>query len=117
MPVFERNLLSGGAENRAGIVDQDIHAAKFIFDLREKVLGAGGGGEVSAKSGSVSANLRCCFRRSPAVAVACDRRSRLRKPNGNRGAQTAGRARDQGYFVIQPEAVENIRRCIWHGLG
>ena len=41
--------------------------------------------------------------------MAGDRGSGLRQRNGNGGTQTAGRAGDQGYFVIKSEAVENVR--------
>jgi len=109
LPVFERDFLGGGAENRAGVVDEDIDAAKLFFHLGKEIFGASGGGEIGAEGRSVSANRCCCFGCGPAVAVAGDRGSGLPQRNGDRGTETAGRAGDQGYFVIESEAVENVR--------
>ena len=114
VPVFEGDVFGGGAEDGAGVVDEDVDAAERVVDLGEEVFGAGGGGEVGLEG------VRRCHRRldggggvvgGAAVAVAGDGGSGLRECGGDGGSEAAGGAGDEGDFVVEAEEVE----CVLHG--
>jgi hypothetical protein len=70
LPVCEGYIFCGGAEDGAGVVDEDIDAAKFFFDLGEEVFGTGGGGEIGAEGCGALADGFGGFSSGATVAVA-----------------------------------------------
>jgi hypothetical protein len=108
LPVFEGDLFGGGAQDGSGVVDEDVDAAKSFFDLGEEIFGTAGGGEIGAKGFGVFAYGFGGLGGGAAIAVAGDRGPRLRECDGDGCAETAGRAGDESYFVVEAEAFEDV---------
>ncbi len=114
MPVFEGDLVGGGADDGAGVVDEDVDAAEGGYDLGEEVLGA----VVAERSAWKAWAVPPAALMASAVSVAGrrlpwhgDGGSGLGECGGDGGAEAGGCSGDEGDFVVEAEEVE----CVLHG--
>jgi len=108
LPIGQRDILSGTAMDRAGVVDEDIDASEVIFDLAEELQCARFTSEVGAKCARIASDLRRCLGGGTAVSVQSDGRAGLRKSLRDRGAKAAGRTCNKRRLTIETKEIENI---------
>ncbi len=113
---FERSVDGGVAVDGAGVVDEDVDAAKFLDDAAKEAFGTRGVAEVGLEGGGFSSGGGDGFGGlggGAAVAVGGDGGPSLRERGGDGGAKASGGPGYEGHFMSRRKR----SRIDWVGIG